>query len=331
MGLIESFKHWTGTGPSAAGSQSCPHEAEILKYRENGLDEGARARMEVHLTDCVDCRELVVQLIRFPGEEIETQATPSPAEIQQQTARIIRYIEEDEKRSASGGIESSEIRRSGWAHRGWLTATAALAFTLVVSGGYLWVSQDRSADEVTKSLRLAIEKQRPGPTRISGGFRFSSYTTTRGEKDASEFDLTLAQSQSLDGEMPGASAELRHARARVLLATPGEKNAERAAELLQGLISEGKKSADVYNDIGVARFELRNFDLAIENFSRALGIKPGFDEALFNRALAREEAKQVAEAIRDWQQFIDTASDPLWKKEAQIHVNSLKDPILPLR
>ena len=77
------------------------------------------------------------------------------------------------------------------------------------------------------------------------------------------------------------------------------------------------------NDLGVAQFQLANYKEAIENFGKALGQKPDYPEALFNKALAEERAGRHEDAKRDWQQFINQSSDPSWKREAADHLDLL--------
>jgi hypothetical protein len=84
---------------------------------------------------------------------------------------------------------------------------------------------------------------------------------------------------------------------------------------------------------------LRKYDDAIAAFERALQISPGMQEPLFNRALAREAAANVAadenrtmqlrrQALEDWQEFIVSSSaDDQWKEEARLRRSDLQELI----
>ena len=326
MSLIQSFKHWIGVGEPVASSESCPQESEILKYKEGGLSSDTRRRLEGHFANCADCQELFVLIARFPEEEVSGSTTPSSAEIQQQTARILHYIEEDENRhSDAAGNDPVRPVESGWTYqnRAWLTAATAFAVILLASGGYLWISRDGAAAQAANSLALSVEKERPGLARMSGGYHYAPFGSTRGAEDPADVNLRLAKAQSSGGDDPGASAELRRIRARVLLAT---NDNEKAESILKELIAAGVKDAEVYNDLGVAQYQTQKFEDAIASFSQALEKKSGYGEALFNRALAREASRRNTEAQSDWQQFINMTTDAQWKEEANRHLQALLNP-----
>jgi tetratricopeptide (TPR) repeat protein len=67
---------------------------------------------------------------------------------------------------------------------------------------------------------------------------------------------------------------------------------------------------------------LGNYAKAISYFSRALEKTPGFSQALFNRALAHENAGAREEALKDWERFINETTDEKWKREAMERIIS---------
>src|SRR5438132_8193927 len=100
MGLIDTMQTWLrGRSPHAA--PACPAEADLLNYTEDKLTTSERARLDRHFAACHDCRELLVLLARFPEEEITAQPPLSTTEIQQQTARVLQYIEANERSKAA--------------------------------------------------------------------------------------------------------------------------------------------------------------------------------------------------------------------------------------
>jgi tetratricopeptide (TPR) repeat protein len=80
----------------------------------------------------------------------------------------------------------------------------------------------------------------------------------------------------------------------------------------------------VQNDIGVAQFELGQFGEAASSFNRAHELSPGFREALFNRAVAQKANLQYAEAVRSFEEFIETNPEGDWRSEAERNVRRLK-------
>jgi tetratricopeptide (TPR) repeat protein len=74
----------------------------------------------------------------------------------------------------------------------------------------------------------------------------------------------------------------------------------------------------------VALFQLGRYEEALAAFSEALERSPGFEEALFNRALAAEQLGQLEKARQDWERFLSLSGDSGWRREAEQHLNSLK-------
>jgi tetratricopeptide (TPR) repeat protein len=326
MGLIDSLQAWLVRKPQRAGAPPCPPESDILKYKENHLPTGARERLEQHVADCQDCRELLVLLARFPEEEIAQQPPVSKAEIQQQIARIIQLIEEDERRKtrASDG-QIRPVPRPGWAYRyhAQLAGALMMVCALVIGGVYLMTSREPATDAARHSLELAMKEERRSPARFSGGFEYSAHKSTRGSDDSPELHLKIALNQLKSAENDSAPVAMRQMLARAHLAFNNAEHARQAQTILEGLQARGVQTAEVLNDLGVAQFQLQSYDAAIANFSHALEIDPTYTEALFNRALAKESATRYPEAQRDWEQFLHSTTDVNWKREAERHIKAL--------
>ncbi|MEN3330881.1 MAG: hypothetical protein V7641_246 [Blastocatellia bacterium] len=321
MGLIDSMQAWFGDRQPRGSAPPCPPEADILKYKESHLPAKARARLEQHFAACQDCRELLVLLVRFPEDEIAGLPPLADAEIQQQTARIIQLIEANERRKAAraAGNQPSPAPQPAWVfrYRAQLAASAVMVCALVIGGLYLLMRSDPAIQSARQSLALAMKEERRSATRISGGFDYSPYVSTKGSDDSPELRLKLAVNQLKAAESDNASVEMRQMLARAHLAFDRPEHARQAQAILESLIGRGAQTAEVFNDLGVAQFQLRSYDAAIDNFSHALEIKPAYTEALFNRALAKESAMRYLEAKPDWEQFINSTTDAKWKAEAE--------------
>jgi len=326
MGLIDSLQAWLSRKPQRAGAPLCPPESDILKYKENHLPTEARERLEQHVADCQDCRELLVLLARFPEEEIAQQPPLSNAEIQQQIARVIQLIEEDERRKTRAfGGQIRPVPQGGWAYRyqAQLGTALVMVCALVIGGVYLMTSREPATDAARHSLELAMKEERRSPARFSGGFEYSAHKATRGSEDSPELYLKIALNQLKSAEDDNAPVEMRQMLARAHLAFYSAEHARTAQTILEGVQARGVQTAEVLNDLGVAQFQLQSYDAAISSFSRALEIDPAYTEALFNRALAKENATRYPEALRDWEQFLHSTSDANWKSEAEHHIKGL--------
>ncbi len=74
---------------------------------------------------------------------------------------------------------------------------------------------------------------------------------------------------------------------------------EDAANGYENLISSGSRNANLFYDLGNARYRLGDFGQAILNYERALALDPRHPEAEANLRLARDEARAL-EMRRDW-------------------------------
>jgi len=332
MGLIDSLPNWLG-GRQRTGAQPCPPEADILKYKENLLPKPARARLEQHVAACQDCRELLVLLARFSMDEITEEVRQQPplteGEIQRQTAHIIQLIEADEhsrrsRAAARIADHSSETApHLGWIfrHRAQFASAAIIVCALVVGGLYLTTRSEPPTQLARQALVEAMKDERCSKARLSGGFDYSPYNkSTRGSGDTPDFHLTIAVNELKAAESDSAPIEMRQMLARAYLAFERTEQAQHAQAILESLQARGVQTAEVFNDLGVAQFQLLSYDAAIANFTRALDINPDYTEALFNRALAKEGATHHSEAKLDWQQFINSTADENWKNEARYHL-----------
>lgn len=74
---------------------------------------------------------------------------------------------------------------------------------------------------------------------------------------------------------------------------------EEAAQGYESLVQAGQWSANLFYDLGNARYRLGDFGKAILNYERALALDPHHPEADANLRLARDEARAL-ELRKDW-------------------------------
>jgi len=331
MGFIDTLRHRLRR-TSHTTTQPCPPESDILKYQEGTLSASARARLEPHFAACHDCRELLLLLTRFPEKEAAAQPPLSAAEIQQQTAHIFQYVEADDRRKAderAAGNQPLPAPRRGWVyrHRAQLATATVVICALVVGGLYLLTP--RATESARQSLALAMKDERRSAARLSGGFDYSRYEGTRGADESPDFHLRRAVSELKAAESDTASTEMRQMLARAYLAFNYPDRARQAQAILESLLqSRHVETAELFNDLGVAQFQLRDYGAAVTSFDRALTINSAYTEALFNRALAKESAGRYADARSDWEALINSKADAQWKPEAKQHLDSLSSPSL---
>jgi tetratricopeptide (TPR) repeat protein len=315
----------------------CPDEADIFIYTEGRISSHKRAELESHFAVCSDCREMLALVIKIPDQEVEgydAQIAPlSEDGVRKQTARILAFIENDERRLRQPASKrpvnkpaytEAAKKRDGIYIPYPVLAALAMIICAIVAGAMFWLTRDRSPEAGMDALRLAVKDERRTPARISGGLAHSRYLATRGEEDSEVLQFERALSKLKHAESESAPVDSRLALARVYLALGKGEEAKKAITILEQLIATGNQSAEIFNDLGVAQFQLGNFEEAIANFTKALEKSPGYNEALFNRALANERENRIEAAKQDWQEFIRLNSDEKWGDEAERHLDMLQ-------
>jgi hypothetical protein len=348
MSLLDSIKVLAGKigpGRSHTIGSECPHEADILAYSEDRLSHRRREQLEGHFLGCDDCRDFLALFARNSDDATLPDLKPlTDNGIKDQTARILTYIKEDEfnrrrpdrinplvEPSSAGLFVSNRPRGAG---AGFFVSTRQLVTiglifcALAVATVYFVTMGEPNNKIAMQAVVLATKGERRIEPRLSGGLPYSPYpiTDTRGggvevKNLRAEVQFDRAQVEVQYAESPSAPVEDRLTLARVWLARGEPDYTQRALDILEQLVASGAQSPELLNDTGVAMFQLKRYDEAINYFNQALEKSPGFNEALFNRAMARQKAGNKAEAREDWNKFIETSSNEKWNDEARRRMN----------
>ena len=318
IGPVRSHTHGPATGPE------CPHETDVVAYSENRLAPRRREQLENHFVGCDDCRDFLALFARNSDDATEPELAPlTDIAIKNQAARILTYIKED------------EFKHRGIVGSGFFVSTRQLVTTgmvlcaLAVATVY-FVSRSEPKNEIAmQTLALATKEERRIEPRLSGGLPHSSYpiVTRSGaavEDAQADVQFDCAQEEMQFAESPSAPVEDRLTLARIWLARGKPDYTRRAVDILEQLVAGGNQSAELLNDTGVAMFQIGRYPEAIDYFNQALAKSPGFNEALFNKAMAEQRAGNVAEAREDWKKFIETSSDEQWKVEARRYLKMIE-------
>lgn len=344
MSLRERFNRLPGgkkkaapeAGANLSAGSDCPHEADVVAYLQNRLSPRQGRQLEKHLAGCDNCREALTHLARLPdaeaGDASITSAHLTEDEVKNQARKVLGLIQDaalnDESRPRFLKRQSRVARNDKGFYLSYpKLAAAMLIFCAVAAGAVFWLTSGPSAEEsATGALQAAMQNERRTIARISGNLPHSEWSMEiRGKVQSDEFQLERALARLRFAQEQSAPAESRHLLARVHLAFGKTDNARQAQAILEQLRVSGQQSAEVFNDLGVAQFQLGDYARAIESFSNALAISPKLGEALFNRALANERAGDFDKAQKDWQDFISDASDDQWKVEAERKLKSLQN------
>jgi tetratricopeptide (TPR) repeat protein len=296
----------------------CPREPDMLAYVEDRLEESERERMDSHFIRCADCREFLAVFTQV-SDALDPETEPlADEEVRAQTAKVIAAIKED-----------SDKYKLPPSHKGFyvsyrqLAAAAAIIATMALALVY-FMTREPSADQLAmQSLALAMQERRRVEPRISGGLPWSVFSSTRGEESSDRLRIRSAVSRMSFAESPSAPQKDRMVLARAYLASGDRRDAERALLILSEIISSTSPK-EAINDTGVALYQLGRYDEAVAAFERALEKSPGYEESLFNKALAEDRAGRREDSRRDWTEFINKSSDADWRSEAQRYLDSTR-------
>jgi CHAT domain-containing protein/tetratricopeptide (TPR) repeat protein len=241
----------------------------------------------------------------------------------------------------------SRVVRGPWARiasNPYLRIAACLAIIFGVGLG-LWRGfiYQSDVDKGLAALRDAYKSQRPLQARITA-LNYAPFPETRGSDqgnvDKSKHDR--AQRILLDAfdEHPGSASE--HALGEFYLA---DRQFDAAIDHLKRAAESDQASALYHSDLGAALLEKARFDkqraesdgneealgksfeelvLSREHLDKAIELKPSLLEALFNRALCRQEMK-LPQAEDDWKEYLKRDPSSQWGNEARKNLQLLED------
>jgi hypothetical protein len=347
MNLFESIKLLVGKvgsgrshTPGPATGSECPHEADVLAYSEDRLSHRRREQLESHFLYCDDCRAFLALFARSSDDATESDIRPlTDRAIKNQTARVLTYIKEDDfnRRKAEGNKQPVEamggglftFNRQGAATRFFTSTRQLVSIGLMICAvmvGTLYFVTGGEPENVIamEALTLAVKDKRLVEPRLTG-LPYSRYSAgTRdengGEDLKSDLQFGRAQAAVQFAEDASAPAESRLLLARVYLARGNDDYTGRALAIHEQLSAGGNQSPELLNDMGVALYLLGRYSEASSCFNKALDKSPGFEDALFNRAVTEEKISSRAKAREDWHRFIAASSDKGWNEEAMRHL-----------
>lgn len=70
--------------------------------------------------------------------------------------------------------------------------------------------------------------------------------------------------------------------------------------------------------------ELENYYRAVKDLTRVIELAPHWHEAWFNRALAHQLRNEIPEAMADYEHYLTLPGKPKWRVSAQIQLETLK-------
>lgn len=277
------------------GYMKHPTENLLSAYLSGDLCEEERQDFERHLFACSSCQQEIAFLIQTIAED------PSDAEI----AILDRIDSTAPVRRKAESQSSLYVLCRQWAlmnRKLLLVSIGLVLFALVGVGWTLLPRNNVNRATQTASLERSLEG------RFSWQI-YSPFTHTRtgpimrNQRDGQDRLDRLSSSPLERGRF-----YLEH---NDLMRAVGELESAEQAD---------PRSPEIHNDLGVAYLETGTDESrtkAIDEFQRALQLRPQFAPALFNLGLAYERSGRFAEAEQELRRYLKIDADSEWAEEVK--------------
>ena len=271
------------------------------------------------------------------GDRVSAPACPDTEELaafadgrlaEQAVEQILLHLDgcEDCREVVSGSVEMVgvfERRRVRW--RPAAFAAVAAAVCIGVLG---WWSMRPAADDVA-ALVAAAGSARLTEARLSGNFSWGPMTGVRGSERTPWQVLAEVGRIEEAARRSLTPSEMRDLAIGLLLVRrPGE-----AVPILESLAAQDGSNPSLHADVAAAYLErarlegtAQDLPRALEASERALALRPGLVEALFNRALALEALHLREKAIASWDAYLAVDPSSSWASEARERRDRLAEP-----
>lgn len=185
-----------------------------------------------------------------------------------------------------------------------------------------------------QALQIAYRTARPLEARI-GGFAYAPFVSLRGTSVPDDGALAQAERLLFEVADDGPSPESKHALGCYYLV---ERKYNQAINEFKAALQTAEQGAPLHNDLGAALFEKGRSEAAgaedgqkaeafaesLTHLNRAITLDPNFTEAIFNRALLRQQMMLLDLAVEDWRAYLEKDSSSLWADEARLHLDRLE-------
>jgi len=299
-------------------------KTELREYLLGRLKEEAEEQVEIRLlSDPVFGEEFAIAFDELTDqyvvgevkgavrEQLERYFFASP--VRREKLRIAAALKERQQAATpKRWVPSRELR-----------IAASILIVVGLAFGILWALKGGGESEFDKGLRAlktAYGEQRPIQARVSA-LPYSRFSSIRGSEanDQTTDELRRAELHLAQAVKDKPTPEAHHALGKVYLA---QGKVDQAISQFQQSLSGSRNDAQVYNDLGVAWMEKKEFNQSLDSFNKALQLDGNLPDALFNRALCYEKQSRFAEAKADWTEYLKRDSSSQWADEARQHLNT---------
>ncbi|HYE72091.1 MAG TPA: tetratricopeptide repeat protein, partial [Blastocatellia bacterium] len=219
----------------------------------------------------------------------------------------------------------------------WKIGIYAVVIALVAVGAWQFFIRNSDVNQGLRALNQAYQAQRPLQSRVTG-FSYAPFPDTRGSADekVDERSRDLSGALLLKAVSEKQNSVTLHALGRYYLL---RKEFDKAIQQFEEAVKLSPKIARIRSDLGAALLERGKADKAkgdyaqsgkdlgksLEELTEALNLDPTLIEALFNRALCKQQLGLESRAEEDWKEYLTKDSKSEWAEEVRQQLKLLEE------
>lgn len=219
----------------------------------------------------------------------------------------------------------------------WKIGIYAVVVAFIAFGAWQFFIRNADVNQGLSALNKAYQAQRPIQSRVTG-FSYAPFPDTRGAADekVDERSRDLSGALLLKAVSEKQNPISLHALGRYYLL---RKEFDKAIEQFDEAIKLSPQIAQIHSDLGAALLERGKADKAkgdyaqsgkdlgksLEELTEALNLDPSLIEALFNRALCKQQLGLESRAEEDWKDYLNRDSKSEWAEEVRQQLKLLEE------
>lgn len=325
----------------------CPAESALQELAAGISPPEIAEATAQHAAHCGFCGPLLSTYLKEFSDELETE-----------DAAILKQLETSkpgwQKKFVREQIgKSQDASERSFLARFWPGfATAAAAAAMAAVGIFVWVHRSNDLTQAQQLVASAYAERRTTEMRLPSSpyGKFAPVPVVKGSSDAEDWSSKPASLVEAEGLVRRKSAngavnpQWLEVEGRIDLLEGSSKGIDRAIESFEKALAADSQNPAIKVDLATALFEKemradhkqpvlgRTIDL-LADITKDSSQAPQEvrKAALFNLALAYEKSQMSDMAISTWQKYVDLDKTSQWNKEAQQHLDELKNHAPPPR
>ncbi|KAA3609209.1 MAG: hypothetical protein DWQ05_23015 [Calditrichaeota bacterium] len=276
--------------------------------------------------------ETLASLVRFSfteanaedEEKLQNLLKLTPAEL---AKKVQRLIEINEPQQDETPIPEFSPKKNLWQEINWpnfqpALKYAAVLFIVVLAGRHYYFNM-QSDHYTQKGITHLVQNHvitSPEEPRLTGGFSYSIFGTSRGRKTSIDSVNTFLQ-KALDKNYE--NKEGHHFLGTYYLLE--DENFEQAKAEYQWVYQQDSTNANILNDLGVLAMKQGQETIAADFFRRAVQNDANLLEAKYNLGTVYQKLEQADKAQAAWKLYLQQDSTSTWADIAREWLDKLRE------